>query len=153
MADDEPVDRFDAGIDGSLDKATVAWAAQADAHGSAGPPDVRALAARLLDTEHHALSPADACPDNNLLTDRRLRLIDFEWSEVRHPAWDAAYLAVPWPTCWCSWRIPGRVRRPGARRLPRDGGPEAFRTSPPMPSRPTWPPHGPAGRWSRCRGP
>jgi hypothetical protein len=38
---------------------------------------------------------ADAC-----------RLIDFEWAEVRHPAWDAAYLSVPWPTCWCSWRIP-----------------------------------------------
>ena len=25
---------------------------------------------------------------------------------MRHPAWDAAYLTVPWPTCWCSWRIP-----------------------------------------------
>jgi hypothetical protein len=20
-------------------------------------------------------------------------------------AWDAAYLTVPWPTCWCSWRL------------------------------------------------
>jgi hypothetical protein len=54
----------------------------------------------------HALSPADACPDNNLLTAGGCRLIDFEWAEVRHPAWDATYLAVPWPTCWCSWRIP-----------------------------------------------
>ena len=92
-------------------------------------------------------------PDNNLLADRGLHLIDFEWSEVRHPAWDAAYLAVPWPTCWCSWRIPAGLRRPGARRLPPRGGAGHSRTSPPTPSRSTWPPHGPAGRWSRCRGP
>ena len=65
-----------------------------------------ALAGRLADPEHHALSPADVCPDNNLLLHDGCRLIDFEWAEVRHPAWDAAYLAVPWPTCWCSWRIP-----------------------------------------------
>ena len=24
-------------------------------------------------------------------------------------AWEAAYLAVPWPTCWCSWRLPEEV--------------------------------------------
>jgi hypothetical protein len=106
VADDEPVDRFDAGIDGSLDEATVVWTEQADAHGWTGPPDVGALADVLADPEHHALSPADVCPDNNLLLPDGCRLIDFEWAEVRHPAWDAAYLAVPWPTCWCSWRIP-----------------------------------------------
>jgi hypothetical protein len=64
------------------------------------------LAASLSDVGHQALSPADVCPDNNLLTDDGCRLIDFEWSEVRHAAWDAAYLAVPWPTCWCSWLVP-----------------------------------------------
>lgn len=25
---------------------------------------------------------------------------------VRHVAWDAAYLRVPWPSCWCCWRLP-----------------------------------------------
>jgi hypothetical protein len=103
---DEPVDRFRAGVAGSTDRATTEWAAGADALGIVGPPDVGALAAPLESDEHHALSPADTCPDNNLLLPDGCRLIDFEWSEVRHPAWDAAYLAVPWPTCWCSWRIP-----------------------------------------------
>ena len=23
--------------------------------------------------------------------------------------WDLAYLKVPWPSCWCAWRIPGDV--------------------------------------------
>ena len=106
---DEPVDRFHAGVAGSTDQATRDWATDAEALGIDGPPDVDALAAVLADTEHHALSPADVCPDNNLLLPDGCRLIDFEWAEVRHPAWDAAYLAVPWPTCWCSWRIPTAV--------------------------------------------
>jgi hypothetical protein len=53
-----------------------------------------------------ALSPSDACPDNNLVTDRGMVLLDFEGAQVRHVAWDAAYLTVPWPSCWCSWRMP-----------------------------------------------
>ena len=105
-AGDEPIDRFHAGVGGSVDEATTEWAKHADLLGVSGPPDIRALAARLSDADHHALSPADVCPDNNLLTEGGCRLIDFEWSEVRHAAWDAAYLAVPWPTCWCSWLIP-----------------------------------------------
>jgi hypothetical protein len=104
--DDVPVDRFRAGVRGSAEQATAEWATHAEALGLEGPPNVAALAARLGDPTNHALSPADACPDNNLLLPDGCRLIDFEWSEVRHPAWDAAYLAVPWPTCWCSWRIP-----------------------------------------------
>ncbi len=105
-AGEEPTDRFHAGVGGSVDQATTDWAALAAELGVSGPPDVGALADRLAADDHHALSPADACPDNNLLLDDGCRLIDFEWAEVRHPAWDAAYLTVPWPTCWCSWRIP-----------------------------------------------
>jgi hypothetical protein len=56
-----------------------------------------------------ALSPSDACPDNNLVTDRGMVLLDFEGAQVRHVAWDAAYLTVPWPSCWCSWRLPNDV--------------------------------------------
>jgi hypothetical protein len=103
---EDPADRFHAGVDSSTRAATVDLGRVADELGLSGPPDVVAMAADLADPEHHALSPADACPDNNLLLDDGCRLIDFEWAEVRHPAWDAAYLAVPWPTCWCSWRIP-----------------------------------------------
>ena len=56
-----------------------------------------------------ALTPGDACPDNNVLTQDGYVLIDFEWAEFRPVAWDAAYLRVPWPTCWCSWALPGEV--------------------------------------------
>ena len=56
-----------------------------------------------------ALSPADACPDNNIRRRQGLALIDFEASEYRHIAWDVAYLLVPWPSCWSSWRLPDRV--------------------------------------------
>lgn len=56
-----------------------------------------------------ALTPADACPDNNVSTGDGLVLIDFESAQWRRVAWDLAYLAVPWPTCWCSWRIPAGV--------------------------------------------
>lgn len=52
------------------------------------------------------LSPFDACPDNNIRTMTGLRLIDFEGATVAHPAWDVAYLHVPWPSCWCAWRMP-----------------------------------------------
>lgn len=56
--------------------------------------------------EAHALTPADACPDNNLLEAGGLVLLDFEHADYRHVAWDAAYLTVPWPSCWCAWAIP-----------------------------------------------
>jgi hypothetical protein len=53
-----------------------------------------------------ALSPGDTCPSNAIETDRGYVLLDFEEASYRHVAWDAAYLRVPWPTCWCSWRLP-----------------------------------------------
>jgi hypothetical protein len=56
-----------------------------------------------------ALTPSDPCPDNNLLTADGLVLLDFEGAQVRHVAWDAAYLTVPWPSCWCSWALPDEL--------------------------------------------
>jgi aminoglycoside phosphotransferase (APT) family kinase protein len=55
------------------------------------------------------LSPGDTCPDNNVDTPGGRVLLDFENAQWRHPAWDVAYLVVPWPTCWCSWRLPDAV--------------------------------------------
>lgn len=55
------------------------------------------------------LSPGDTCPDNNLIQGERLTFLDFEYAEVRHLAWDVAYLYVPWPTCWCAWGLPSEV--------------------------------------------
>jgi len=70
--------------------------------------EIVAIAARL-DGEVQVLSPFDACPDNNIRTASGLRLIDFEGATVAHPAWDVAYLRVPWPSCWCAWRMPDAV--------------------------------------------
>ena len=62
-----------------------------------------------------ALTPGDTCPDNNVLTEAGVVLFDFEAAAIRHLAWDAAYLRVPWPSCWCAWRLPEDVaRRPVA---------------------------------------
>jgi hypothetical protein len=57
----------------------------------------------------HALTPADACPDNNVATPSGLVLLDFEQATMRHVAWDAAYLVLPWPSCWCSWDLPAEA--------------------------------------------
>jgi len=67
------------------------------------------VAAAALDEGPRALTPGDACPDNNVQRGDEVVLIDFEWAEYRHVAWEAAYLTVPWPTCWCSWRLPAEV--------------------------------------------
>ncbi|MDT0202835.1 hypothetical protein [Nocardioides sp. AE5] len=66
-------------------------------------------AGRLADPAHWVITPGDTCPDNNLFTDSGAWLLDFEFAEARHPAWDAAYLRVPWPTCWCAWQLPTEV--------------------------------------------
>lgn len=71
--------------------------------------DLRALAKRLAGDGLAALTPADACPDNNVLLSEGTALVDFEGAQWRHVAWDVAYLYVPWPSCWCSWRMPDVV--------------------------------------------
>jgi hypothetical protein len=68
--------------------------------------ELRSLPSELADPHHEVLSPADTCPDNNVITPERMHLIDFEHAELRHRAWDVAYLRAPWPSCWCAWRIP-----------------------------------------------
>jgi hypothetical protein len=73
--------------------------------------ELRELAHRLGSTDLAALTPADTCPDNNARVDDRVVLIDFEGAQWRHIAWDVAYLFVPWPSCWCSWRLPAAVTR------------------------------------------
>lgn len=61
----------------------------------------------LLAAERHkAFSPSDSCPDNNLLHNRGVRFLDFEGGCVRNIMFDAAYLRVPFPSCWCAFRLP-----------------------------------------------
>lgn len=61
----------------------------------------------LLETgRHRAFSPSDSCPDNNLITSRGVRFLDFEGGCVRNAIFDAAYLRVPFPSCWCPFALP-----------------------------------------------
>jgi hypothetical protein len=82
-------------------------------------PSATALAelqaiASMLDPSNSAatgLVAGDTCPDNALYAHGQLTLIDFEAAAHRPVAWEAAYLLVPWPTCWCSWALPDQVAR------------------------------------------
>ena len=53
-----------------------------------------------------AFSPSDLCPDNNLVTSHGVRFLDFEWGCIRDVTLDVAYLRVPFPSCWCVFRLP-----------------------------------------------
>ena len=84
--------------------------------------DLRALPSWLGDPDQEVLTPADTCPDNNVLVADRMHLIDFEHAELRHRAWDVAYLRAPWPSCWCSWLIPDEVAEAALARYCRTAG-------------------------------
>jgi hypothetical protein len=70
-----------------------------------GTFDVLASVPDRFRVDASSLSAADMCPDNNLVADSGLVLLDFEFALWRPVAWDAAYLRVPWPTCWCAWSL------------------------------------------------
>jgi hypothetical protein len=76
---------------------TVSTAAQAEA---------RETARLLGGTRFRAFSPSDTCPDNNLVTSRGVRFVDFEWGCFRDVALDAAYFRVPFPGCESSFALP-----------------------------------------------
>lgn len=71
--------------------------------------ELRALTLTLSPDGAAALSPSDACPDDNVRTSSGVVLVDYEGAQWRHVAWDVAYLTAPWPSCWCSWRMPADV--------------------------------------------
>lgn len=82
-------------------------------HGALGvelPPSAGAeagAAERLLGgTRFRAFSPADTCPDNNLVTSLGVRFVDFEWGCFRDVVLDAAYFRVPFPGCATSFALP-----------------------------------------------
>jgi hypothetical protein len=51
----------------------------------------------------------DPCPDNALLVDGRLRLIDYEFARPSHALLDGIYWHMGFPTCWCAGRVPADV--------------------------------------------
>lgn len=48
----------------------------------------------------------DACPDNCHWVGNELRLLDFEGGHYGHLLNDAVYIHLPFPSCWCSNRLP-----------------------------------------------
>jgi hypothetical protein len=77
------------------------------AHGAA-LDELRSVCDQLV-TAASGLVPGDTCPDNAIDAPDGVVLLDFEAASHRHVAWEGAYLTVPWPTCWCSWRLPEDV--------------------------------------------
>ena len=77
------------------------------------PPD-RALDAELdliatldhRDPASDVVSPTDTCPDNAIRTADGWRFVDLEGATVNHAAYDAAYAAMPFSTCWCVFDPP-----------------------------------------------
>jgi Ser/Thr protein kinase RdoA (MazF antagonist) len=59
--------------------------------------------------EHRVFSPGDVCPDNNLVTPAGVRFLDFEAAGY-HPVFlDAAYLRMPFSSCWCVFALPAAL--------------------------------------------
>ncbi len=78
--------------------------------------ELRSIGVRLTRPDRSVLSPTDACPDNNVSTLHGVYLVDFEGASFWHAAWDVAYLTVPWPSCWCAWRLPEELSQEALRR-------------------------------------
>jgi Phosphotransferase enzyme family len=51
----------------------------------------------------------DPCPDNCLIHDDGLKLIDFEFGGYGHALQDGIYGRIHFPTCWCVNRLPEHV--------------------------------------------
>ncbi len=73
--------------------------------------DLASVAGLLSVTDYQVFSPGDLCPDNNLVTGDGIRFIDFESAEFHSVFLDAAYLTMPFSTCWCVFRLPPDLAR------------------------------------------
>jgi hypothetical protein len=77
------------------------------------------LAAELADVVtccadgYQVFSPGDICPDNNLITASGVRYVDFEDAGFQSVFLDAAYLRMPFSSCWCVLRMPPALAAEG----------------------------------------
>lgn len=51
-------------------------------------------------------TPTDCCPDNHYLRHDRVIFFDCEWATMRHALLDTAYFLAPFPSCWCTSKLP-----------------------------------------------
>src|SRR5262249_31297793 len=74
-----------------------------------GPPasELAVLSSRLSDPGPWlSLVHGDPCPDNAVIVDGHIRLIDYEWARPSHALLDGIYWRMGFPTCWCAGRTP-----------------------------------------------
>lgn len=61
------------------------------------------------DNPFMAYSHNDLCPDNCLIVDNGIKLVDFETSSYRHALLDGVYGRIHFPTCWCVNQLPPSI--------------------------------------------
>ncbi len=59
--------------------------------------------------DFHAYLHCDPCPDNCLITEDGLKLVDFEFGGYGHALMDGIYGRIHFPTCWCVNRLPEHI--------------------------------------------
>ena len=67
------------------------------------------VAAAAGSDRYAVFSPGDICPDNNMLTAAGIRFLDFESAGFHSAFLDAAYIRMPFSTCWCVFRLPAEL--------------------------------------------
>jgi Phosphotransferase enzyme family len=81
--------------------------------GVTAPPglaaDLADVARNVRPDRYPVFSPGDLCPDNNLVTPAGIRLLDFEAAAIYSVFLDAAYIRMPFSTCWCVFRLPAEL--------------------------------------------
>jgi hypothetical protein len=82
-----------------------------DRLGGAPPAsELEMLSMRLSDPgPWQCLTHGDPCPDNALIVDGSMRLIDYEHARPSHALLDGIYWQIGFPTCWCAGRLPADV--------------------------------------------
>ena len=90
--------------------------AAAAAAGQVGVAPLAGLGAELAEVaavveQEEVFSPGDICPDNNILTADGMRFLDFESAGFHSVFLDAAYIRMPFSTCWCVFRLPAALSR------------------------------------------
>lgn len=68
--------------------------------------DLRSVTELVESPGHRVFSPGDECPDNNLVTPDGVRFLDYEAAGFHSVFLTAAYLRMPFSTCWCAFRLP-----------------------------------------------
>lgn len=71
--------------------------------------DLAAALGLLAEVTWEVVTPADMCPDNNLLTPSGVRFLDLEFAGCSPVFFEAAYARLPFPSCWCAFDIPSEL--------------------------------------------